>query len=102
MPYGSPFGKTEEERRKAILSYLQMGLAIVLWDNITDGTQISSASLEAALTSEEYADRVLGFTEIRVVFAASIQIFNGNNIKPRGDAVKAGVREAVEKDKEES
>jgi len=83
--YGSPFGKNEEERRKAVLSYLQMGLAIILWDNIADGTQVWSAAIEAALTSEEYADRVLGFTEIRVVFASSIQIFTGNNIKPRSD-----------------
>jgi hypothetical protein len=82
---GSPLANREEERQKAVLSYLSAGLAMICWDNIAEGTQITSPALEAALTSDYYADRLLGFSEIRTVATSSVQTFTGNNIGPKSD-----------------
>ena len=76
---------SEEERRKALLAYLSEGTALIAWDNIPRGAAISCPSIEKALTAETYADRVLGKSENRSVPATAIQIFNGNNISPKGD-----------------
>lgn len=83
----SGFSPSEEERRKALLAYLSEGLALIAWDNIPRGASISSPSIEKALTAEMYTDRVLGISENRTVAANAIQVFNGNNISPRGDLV---------------
>jgi hypothetical protein len=76
---------SEEERRKALLAYLGEGLPLIAWDNIPRGLAISCASIERALTSVMYSDRILGLSESRTVPASAIQVFNGNNISPRGD-----------------
>jgi hypothetical protein len=77
----------EEERRKALFAYLGSGLQLLVWDNITRGTTISSATIEKALTSEFYSDRILGESKDRTVPAYTVQVFTGNNIAPRGDLV---------------
>ena len=79
------WSSSEEERRKALLAYLSEGTALIAWDNIPRGASISCPSIEKALTAEMYADRVLGASEHRSVAATAIQIFNGNNISPKGD-----------------
>jgi hypothetical protein len=75
----------EEERRKALFSYLGMGLPLLVWDNIARGSTISCPSIEKSLTTEHYSDRVLGYTEIKTVPTYTVQVFTGNNISPRGD-----------------
>ena len=75
----------EEERRKALFSYLAEGVPAVVWDNIPRGTTISCPSIEKSLTAALYSDRVLGKTETRTVPATTICCFTGNNIAPRGD-----------------
>ena len=86
------FSPSEEERRKALLAYFSEGVPLIAWDNIPRGASISSPSIEKALTSELYTDRVLGVSETRTVPAHAIQIFNGNNISPRGDLASRSLR----------
>jgi hypothetical protein len=75
----------EEERRKALFSYLGMGLPMLVWDNLARGSTISCPPIEKSLTTEHYSDRVLGFSEIKTVPTYTAQVFTGNNISPRGD-----------------
>jgi hypothetical protein len=74
-----------EERRKALLSYLDAALPMLVWDNIPRGTTISCPSIEKASTTEFYTDRVLGVSEHKTVATYTVQFFTGNNIAPRGD-----------------
>jgi hypothetical protein len=74
-----------EERKKALFSYLRQGVASLVWDNITRGSTISCPHIEAALTSPEISDRVLGVSSVETVPAPTVQIFTGNSIAPRGD-----------------
>ena len=74
-----------EERKKALFSYLRQCVAALVWDNIARGSTISCPHIEAALTSPEISDRVLGISEVETVPASTVQIFTGNSIGPRGD-----------------
>ena len=74
----------EEERRKALLAYLDAGLAYILWDNIADGAFVQCPNLERSCTASHYADRKLGVSEFISAAAATINLFTGNNIAPRG------------------
>jgi hypothetical protein len=76
---------SEEERRKALFSYLGEGVPLLVWDNIPLGLAISCPSIEKSLTSPTYQDRILGVSETRTVPATTIQVFTGNNITARGD-----------------
>jgi hypothetical protein len=75
----------EEERRKALLAYFLYGVAYILWDNITRGTQISCPHIEKSCTSAFYSDRKLGVSEMVATAAAVIHLFTGNNIGVKGD-----------------
>jgi len=74
-----------EERKKALFSYLRQGVASLVWDNIARGSTISCPHIEAALTSPDISDRVLGVSSVETVPASTVQIFTGNAIAPRGD-----------------
>ena len=76
---------SEEERRKALFSYLREGVPLLAWDNLPRGAAISCPSIEKSLTAETYSDRILGVSETGTAPAFTIQIFTGNNITPRGD-----------------
>jgi hypothetical protein len=76
---------TSEERKKALFSYLRQSVACVVWDNIPRGAAISCPHIEAALTAAEISDRVLGVSQVETVPSATVQIFTGNSITPRGD-----------------
>jgi hypothetical protein len=67
------------------MSYLLSGIAYILWDNIARGTQIGCPHIEKSCTAAYYADRKLGVSEMVLTAAASIQLFTGNNIAPKGD-----------------
>ncbi len=85
MAAAAAWSDNEEERRKALFAYLRQGVAVVVWDNIPRGAQISSACIEKALTSPEVSDRVLGESEFETAPGGTVQIFTGNNIAPKGD-----------------
>lgn len=73
------------ERRKALLGYLLDGAAMICWDNIPRGLQISDASIEAAITSSVWEDRELGRSEVRKALCRTVFAFTGNAIGPKGD-----------------
>jgi hypothetical protein len=82
---GAAWSNDPEERRKALFSYLDLGLEYLIWDNIAKGSKISCPSIEKACTIEFYTDRVLGISAAKTVATYTIQFFTGNNIAPRGD-----------------
>jgi hypothetical protein len=98
-PSAAAWSPNEEERRKALLSYLMTGLPAIIWDNIPRGTQISCPHIEAALTSAFFSDRKLGVSETVVVSAATVQMFTGNNIRPRGDLASRSLQVRLEVDR---
>jgi hypothetical protein len=95
----SAWSPNEEERRKALLSYLMQGVAYILWDNIARGTQVSCPHIEKSCTSAFYADRRLGVSETVQTSAATIQIFNGNNISPKGDLASRSLQVRLDVDR---
>jgi hypothetical protein len=84
-PAAAAWSTVEEERRKALFSYLIYGAPYILWDNITRGTQVWCPHVERACTSATYIDRKLGVTEAIATAASTIHFFTGNNIAPKGD-----------------
>ena len=89
----------EEERRKALFAYFLEGVPFLVWDNIARGTTISCPSIEKSLTSELYADRILGESQHKLVPATTIQAFTGNNIAPRGDMSSRSLRALIDVDR---
>lgn len=79
------WSSSNEERRKAMLSFLMTGAPCITWDNIPKGTEIQCAHVERAITSEIYVDRILGVSADGVAPAYSIMSFTGNNIQPHED-----------------
>jgi hypothetical protein len=75
----------ENERRKALVSYLLAGVPYILWDNIPRGERLSCPHIERSCTTPYYTDRQLGVTEMVTVAAAAIHFFTGNNVVPVGD-----------------
>jgi hypothetical protein len=82
---GAAWSNEPEERRKALFSYLDLGLEYLIWDNIPKGAAISCPSIEKSCTIEFYSDRILSITGTKTVATYTIQFFTGNNITPRGD-----------------
>lgn len=80
-----PSKDNDDEWRKKITSILLAASPFVLLDNIPDNTTIDSPALAAALTTDEWADRLLGRNNAirlpsRVVWTAT-----GNNLRVAGD-----------------
>jgi hypothetical protein len=98
-PTAAAWSTNEEERRKALLAYFMSGVAYILWDNITRGTQISCPHIEESCTSAYYSDRKLGVSELVSTAASSVHLFTGNNIAPKGDLASRSliVRLAVDR-----
>ena len=84
-PAGAAWSASEEERRKALFSYLSSGAGLLVWDNIKRGSNITSEAVEKALTSEEITDRILGKSATAKANATTIQCWTGNSIAPKGD-----------------
>jgi hypothetical protein len=89
----------EEERRKALMSYLVRGESYILWDNIPRGASITCPHIERACTTMEYHDRKLGVTEQITAPATSIHMFTGNNINPCGDLASRALHVRLEVDR---
>jgi hypothetical protein len=89
----------DEERRKALFAYLSEGLPFILWDNLPRGAAISCPSIEKALTSPTYSDRVLQVSQTKTVPAYMVQSFTGNNITARGDMASRSLMCRLEVDR---
>jgi hypothetical protein len=88
----------EEERRKALLGYFDAGMPYILWDNIPRGSQIACPHIERSCTSAYYTDRKLGVSEVIATSAATIHLFTGNNIGPKGDLASRSLLVRLEVD----
>jgi hypothetical protein len=95
----SAWSTNEEERRKALLSYLMHGVPYILWDNIARGTQVSCPHIEKSCTSAFYADRKLGVSEMVQTSAATIHVFTGNNIGPKDDLASRSLQVRLDVDR---
>jgi hypothetical protein len=98
-PPAAAWSPNEEERRKALLAYLLEALPAILWDNIPKGSQISCPHIEKSCTSLMYSDRKLGVSETIATSAATIHLFTGNNIGPRGDLASRSLQTRLEVDR---
>ncbi len=84
-PAAAAWSPSEEERKKALFSYLDAGGPAIVWDNIPQGELISCPHIERSCTTLWYSDRRLGVSEIIATSAATIHIFTGNNCGSAGD-----------------
>jgi hypothetical protein len=84
-PSAAAWSMNDEERRKALFSYLLEGPVSIIWDNIPRGTQISCRHIEKACTSANVEDRILGVSGKASVSTSPIHLFTGNNIGPKGE-----------------
>jgi hypothetical protein len=95
-PSASAWSPNEEERRKALLTYLREAMPALIWDNIPRGTQISCRYIEQSCTTAFYSDRLLGANEMVVASAATVHLFTGNNIGPKGDLSSRSLQARLE------
>lgn len=80
-----PSRGNDDEWRKKITSIMLAGSPFVLLDNIPDNTTIESPSLAALLTSDEWADRLLGRNDAIRLPAKTVWAATGNNLRVTGD-----------------
>ena len=98
-PSAAAWSPNEEERRKALLSYLLAAVPAIVWDNIARGTKISCPHIEKSCTTALYSDRRLGVSEMVAVAAAVVHLFCGNNIGPTGDLTSRSLQVRLEVDR---
>lgn len=84
-----PQRQSDDEWRKAITAKLIEMPTHILFDNLT-GT-LRSAALEAALTSEVWADRFLGESRMVRLKIRNIWMATGNNLQIAGDLYRRNV-----------
>lgn len=81
-----PLPDREEEVRKMLTSTLLEGPTVVVLDNVEDA--IRSPALAAVLTSDIWADRILGRSEITSLPNRATWIATGNNLQVAGDLAR--------------
>ncbi len=81
----NPWPGAEEELRKAILAALRRPEPLICWDNIAEGTQITSATLAGLITAPEWSDRVLGSSRSEKYANDRLWAVTGNNLRLGGD-----------------
>jgi hypothetical protein len=82
---GNIWNKNEEEFQKLLMPLLQSGSQVVLFDNLPEGSQITSNCLAMAMTKPEYEGRVLGFSKTLIVSSLTTFFATGNNVVMKGD-----------------
>jgi hypothetical protein len=98
-PAAAAWSPSEEERRKALLSYFMDGVPYILWDNIPRGTMITCPHIERSCTADTYVDRKLCASEQVRTSASTIHLFTGNNIGPKGDLASRSLQVRLEVDR---
>lgn len=81
-----PPAADEDEARKRLFSALREGRRVVLWDNVRD--PLGNAALDAFLTADTFADRVLGVSEVASLPNRALFIATGNNLRLVGDTCR--------------
>jgi hypothetical protein len=79
----SPEVRDDEEWRKKITSLLIADRPVVILDNVE--RTLCSGQLAAVLTTSEWADRILGKSEVLHLHSRAVWIATGNNIRVGGD-----------------
>jgi hypothetical protein len=97
LPRMAPVREDEEQRKRITTIALNGDLAVLL-DNVA-GT-LGSPALDAALTSAEWSDRLLGGnTSVRVVLR-TIWLATGNNVSLAGDLARRTLHVRLESSEE--
>ncbi len=86
VPSVTPWSDNPEEQRKSLMAALLAGPGALLLDNIE--RPVSSAELCAAITSEKYEDRRLGFSERLTASTRVLLMATGNNLSIVGDLAR--------------
>jgi hypothetical protein len=81
----SGFTSDEEELEKRIVAILKEGQALVLFDNIKEGTEVNSSHLARAMSTDIFGGRQLGVNETIKVPSCAIWMFTGNKLTFSGD-----------------
>jgi hypothetical protein len=90
----TPQPATDEEMRKRITSLLREGESLVTLDNIS--RPIDYPSLDAALTTTRWRDRVLGVSETISVPNNLVWLASGNNLIFGGDIIRRALHIRLE------
>lgn len=98
----TPFATNEDERRKSITALLLQGLSVVLFDNIDQGLHIHSPVLAALVTSENWNDRLLGFSKQMTLPQRALWIMTGNNISYSFELSRRVIRSKIDANMERS
>ena len=78
-----PDSGNDEELRKRLLGALLGGSSVIVIDNIVG--EFDSPSLATLVTSETYADRILGKSRSVTLPANALVLLSGNNLTLKGD-----------------
>ena len=81
----SSFSFDEDEMEKRIVAILKEGHSFVLFDNIKEHSNVESGKVSAAMSSDVFLGRQLGFNEMVKVPSSVVWMFTGNNINFVGD-----------------
>lgn len=93
----TPWAESDAELRKVITSVLHGPAAVLLWDNLDEGTIIDSGILAALLTAPEWTDRTLGRNDKRSrAVNDRVWIASGNNLRLGGDMATRTVRIGID------
>lgn len=84
----STLSSNQDESNKAMLAMLLESQAMVCFDNVTDGFEISDPTLAKAITSPFFKGRVLGRSQEVSVPTNTLFVVNGNNISLSADLVR--------------
>lgn len=84
IPARTPYPRSSEEARKAMLSILLASPAIVIFDDMkTNWTDFGA--INSVLTSPTFSDRLLGSSKTATVSTEVLFLGSGNNVGPVGD-----------------
>ena len=78
--------RNQQDARKELLALAVRGEAVVLMDNLPNGSTIEGAVFDNALTASRVFGRVLGVTHMVDVSLKSCWYLTGNNISPSSDS----------------
>jgi hypothetical protein len=76
----------DDEARKVLFAAVREGAGVVIWDNLVRALQ--GAPLNAFLTAEVFADRILGVSETAAPPNRALFIATGNNVRLVGDTCR--------------
>ena len=100
MPVYS-LGVNPEEQKKEMLSTLLQSPAMVTFDNIPDGSEVSTPVLARVITSSSFTSRLLGHSTEVTVPTNTVICLTGNNLTFDSDLVRRFATIALTVDQEQ-